>query len=206
MIKKYLKLFWDFFKIGLFTFGGGYAMISIISTELADKRGYVSQQEFSDVVAIAESTPGPIAINSATYIGYRVGGFFGAVLSSVAVSLPSFIIIFIISVFLPRFLEYQIVQNAFRGVQCAVVVLIITASVKLFKNVERNLFSFALIAFSAVLLIVFNLLSINVSTIYFILVAGVLGVCYYYPKAKKLEKEKNATESEEQSLEGGNKQ
>ena len=137
MLKKYLRLFFDFFKIGLFTFGGGYAMISMISTELVEKRNYVSSDEFSDIVAIAESTPGPVAINSATYIGYKVGGVLGSIVSSIAVSLPSFLIIYLISVLLPKFLEYEIVTKAFKGVQCAVVVLIISASIKLFKNVKK---------------------------------------------------------------------
>ncbi len=95
-LKLYLQLFLDFFKIGLFTFGGGYAMISVISHEIVEKREYITAEEFSTVVAIAESTPGPIAINSATYIGYRRGGIFGSILASLGVVLPSFIIIFII--------------------------------------------------------------------------------------------------------------
>ncbi len=187
-LKKYALLFFDFFKIGLFTFGGGYAMISMISNEIVEKRKYISSEEFSDVVAIAESTPGPIAINSATYIGFRVGGVLGSILSSIAVSLPSFIIIYLISVFLPRFLEYEIVHKAFRGVQCAVVVLILTASIKLLKNVKKNIFSYILIGLSAVTLILLDIFSINISTIYFILVAGACGFAYYYPKAKKEEK------------------
>ncbi len=187
-LKKYVLLFLDFFKIGLFTFGGGYAMISLISAELVEKRKYVSTEEFSDIVAIAESTPGPIAINSATYIGYRVGGVLGSILSSIAVSLPSFLIIYLISIFLPRFLEYEIVNKAFKGIQCAVVVLIISASIKLIKQVKKNWLSIVLIVLSALLLIAFDLFSVNVSTIYFILVGGACGFAYYYPKAKREEK------------------
>ncbi|MBO7525286.1 MAG: chromate transporter, partial [Clostridia bacterium] len=112
VIKKYLQLFWAFFKIGLFTFGGGYAMISVIYNEIVEKRKYISEDEFADVVAIAESTPGPIAINSATYIGFKRGGVLGAILSSVAVTLPSLIIIFAISLFLDRFMEIELVRKA----------------------------------------------------------------------------------------------
>ncbi|MBO7368779.1 MAG: chromate transporter, partial [Clostridia bacterium] len=129
--KKYLQLFWAFFKIGLFTFGGGYAMISVISNEIVEKRKYITAVEFADIVAIAESTPGPIAINSATFIGYRRGGVLGAILSSIAVTLPSFIKIFIICLFFDEFLKFELVQKAFSGVQCAVAVLIISAEVKL---------------------------------------------------------------------------
>lgn len=195
---KYLRLFWDFFKIGLFTFGGGYAMISMISTELVDKREYVSQAEFSDIVAIAESTPGPVAINSATYIGYRVGGVLGAILSSIAVSLPSFLIIYIISVFLPKFLEYEVVLSAFRGVQCAVVVLIITASIKLFRGMKKDVFGYILVTLSAITLLLLDIFSVNISTIYFILLGGILGLCYYYPKMRK-ESNKNGNNQEKAS-------
>ncbi len=190
--KKYLRLFFDFFKIGLFTFGGGYAMISMISTELVEKRNYVSSEEFSDIVAIAESTPGPVAINSATFIGYKVGGVLGSIVSSIAVSLPSFLIIYLISVLLPKFLEYEVVTKAFKGVQCAVVVLIISASIKLFKNVKKSWLSYVLIILSATVLLLLDIFSKNVSTIYFILIGGVLGLCAYYPKMRKESKEKPA--------------
>lgn len=198
-LKKQLALFWNFFKIGLFTFGGGYAMISFISNELVEKRKYVTQSEFADIVTIAESTPGPIAINSATYIGYRVGGVLGSIAASIAVSLPSFIIIYAISVFLPRFLDYEIVNKAFRGIQCAVAVLIISASFKLFKEVKKNLFSYVIIALAAGLLFTFDLLSVNVSTIYFILVGGAMGFAFYYPKVKKQSVASKVTETENMS-------
>lgn len=189
IVKKYLLLFFDFFKIGLFTFGGGYAMISMISAQIVEKRKYITDEEFSNVVAIAESTPGPIAINSATYIGFRQGGVFGSILSSIAVSLPSFIIIYLISIFLPHVLDVAIIEKAFKGVQCAVVILILNASLKLLKNVKKNAFSIVLIVLSAGLLILFDFLSVNVSTIYFILVGGFVGFFFYYFKMKKDERQ-----------------
>ncbi|MGN0819472.1 MAG: chromate transporter [Christensenellaceae bacterium] len=188
-MKKYLLLFFDFFKIGLFTFGGGYAMISMMSHELVEKRGYIDKDEFSDLVAIAESTPGPIAINSATYIGYRRGNVFGAVLASLAVSLPSFIIIYLISMFLPKFMDNQIVQKAFSGIQCAVVILVINAAYKLIKNMKKTWLNILLTVLSALVLIILDIFSVNISTIYFVIIGGLTGFAITFPK---LQKEKRA--------------
>ena len=137
-LKDACELFLLFFKIGLFTFGGGYAMISLISHEVVEKRKYLGTEEFSDVVAIAESTPGPIAINSATYIGYKRAGIFGSVMATIGVSLPSLIIIYLISLFFSKVLEYPVVNKAFQGIQCGVSILIISAGIKLMKNVKKQ--------------------------------------------------------------------
>ena len=186
--KKYLKLFWAFFKIGLFTFGGGYAMISVISNEIVEKRKYIDEDEFADVVAIAESTPGPIAINSATYIGYKRGGFLGAIIASIAVTLPSLIIIYIISLFLDKFLEFELVQKAFKGIQCAVAVLIVTAAFKLYKTVKKNVLSYILIAFAALALLAIDIFSLDISSIFIILTGAVCGIITFFV-GKKKEKE-----------------
>lgn len=182
--KKYLKLFWAFFKIGLFTFGGGYAMISVISNEIVEKRKYIDEDEFADVVAIAESTPGPIAINSATYIGYKRGGVLGAIVASVAVTLPSLIIIYIISLFLDKFLEFELVQKAFKGIQCAVAVLIVTAAFKLYKTVKKNVLSYILIAFAALSLLAIDIFSLDVSSIFIILTGAVCGIITFFTGKK----------------------
>ena len=192
--KKYLKLFWAFFKIGLFTFGGGYAMISVISNEIVEKRKYIDEDEFADVVAIAESTPGPIAINSATYIGYKRGGVFGAILSSIAVTLPSLIIIYIISLFLDKFMEFELVQKAFKGIQCAVAVLIVTASFKLYKTVKKNVLSYILIAFAALALLAIDIFSLDISSIFIILTGAVCGIITFFTGKKKEEKPEPLTE------------
>lgn len=190
--KKYLKLFLVFFKIGLFTFGGGYAMISVISHEVVEKRKYISEEEFSDVVAIAESTPGPIAINSSTYIGYRVGGVLGSVLASLAVCLPSFIIIYVISLFFTKFLELELAAKAFKGIQCGVAVLIISAAFKLFKNVKKNWVSYALIAFAALALLAIDIFSLHISTIYLVVLGMIVGIAAYFrPKKAQPVAEKN---------------
>lgn len=184
-LKECLELFLLFFKIGLFTFGGGYAMISLISHEVVDKRKYIDSDEFSDLVAIAESTPGPIAINSATYIGYKKAGILGSIAASIGVVLPSLIIIYLISLFLAKVLEYSIVQKAFSGIQCGVSVLIISAGVKLLKSVRKNWASYILTALSFCLLLVINFTNVQISTIYFVIVGALIGIALYFRPLKK---------------------
>ena len=183
-VKQLLQLFWAFFKIGLFTFGGGYAMISVISHEVVEKRGYISADEFSNVVAIAESTPGPIAINSSTYIGYKVGGVLGAIVASIAVCLPSFIIIYLISLFFSAFLQFELAAKAFRGIQCGVAVLIISAAFKLLKSVKKNAVSIMLIALSFLGLLAVDIFSVNLSTIWFVVFGIVVGLAVYFRPKK----------------------
>ena len=113
-------------------------MIGLIRREFIEKRKWIEPEEFTDMIAISESTPGPLAINSATYVGYKIGGFFGALLSTIGVVIPSFAIIYVISLFLQQFLDLKVVAAAFRGVQVAVAVLILSAGLKLFKEMARN--------------------------------------------------------------------
>ena len=176
-MKKLLKLFLSFFKIGLFTFGGGYAMISLVEYEFVEKQKAVTEEEFLDLIAIAESTPGPIAINMATYVGKKQGGFFGAFLATLGVVLPSFIIIFIISLFLQNLLTYSIVQKAFKGISCAVAVIILFAGIKLLKNVKKNFISISIFALSIILMVLSEINVINFSylTIFMIIVGGIIG-------------------------------
>lgn len=186
-LKDCLELFLLFFKIGLFTFGGGYAMISLISHEIVEKKKYIDGEEFSDLVAIAESTPGPIAINSATYIGYKKAGVLGAVAASIGVVLPSLIIIYLISLFLGKILEYPLVQKAFKGIQCGVSVLILSAGLKLMKNVKKDVLSYVLLSLSLAFLLVINFTDWNISTIYFIIVGAIVGLIAYYRPKKNLD-------------------
>lgn len=155
-------------------------MISVISDEIVEKRKYIDEDEFADVVAIAESTPGPIAINSATYIGYKRGGVFGAILASIAVTLPSLIIIFVISLFLDKFMRFELVQKAFKGIQCAVAVLIVSAAFKLFKTVKKNVLSYCLIGLSALAMLAIDFFSLDVSSIFIILVGAACGVITFF--------------------------
>ena len=140
-LRQSLQLFLIFLKIGAFTFGGGYAMIPIIEYELTEKRKLVSKEEVSDIVAIAESTPGPIAINSATFVGFRSAGVLGAACATAGVVVPSFVLISLIAFFLPRVMDYRVVQYAFFGIRAGVLALIVKAVISFWKRAEHNVFS-----------------------------------------------------------------
>lgn len=141
-LRRLLSLFGVFFKIGAFTFGGGYAMIPLVQREIAEKRGWIEEGDILDIVAIAESTPGPIAINSATFVGYKVGGFWGAVAATIGVIVPSFAVIAVIAHVLRQFESLEVVKYAFNGVRAAVLALIVKALVSMYKQCSKNLFSY----------------------------------------------------------------
>ena len=138
MKSRRLSLFLTFLKIGAFTFGGGYAMIALLEHELIEKKGWIGHDEFLDMAAIAESTPGPVAVNAATYVGFHVAGVSGAALATLAVCLPSFLIIFAISQFFDRFLALTTVGYAFRGIQVCVVYLIASAGWKMVRKLPHR--------------------------------------------------------------------
>ena len=167
------------FKIGLFTFGGGYAMIAIIERELVEKKGWIEKAEYLDIISIAESSPGPIAINTATFIGYRKSGFLGSVFATLGVVLPSFIVIFIISLFFQAFLSIKLVAYAFKGIQVAVAFIILTAGIKLFGAIKKTPFNILLTVITAILVVLFSVLSIAFSSVYFILIGGAIGLFTY---------------------------
>lgn len=179
-MNKYLNLFFTMLKIGLFTFGGGYAMISLLENEFVSKKQWISDDEFNQMVIIAESTPGPIAINSATYIGYKVGKILGAVLSTIAVCIPSFFIIFIISLFTDQFLKLTIIQNFFKGIEVCVIYLIFRAGLKIFLKLEKNIINISIFSLTTVSMIILSILSISFSSIYYILISGLLGIVIFY--------------------------
>ncbi|MDD7413906.1 MAG: chromate transporter [Eubacteriales bacterium] len=184
MNKKLGQLFWTFLKIGAFTFGGGYAMIALLENEFIARRGWLEQDEFLDMVAIAESTPGPVAINSATYIGYRLGRVPGAIVSTVAVSLPSFAIIYLISLFFDRFLSLTYVARAFRGIQVCVVYLIFSAGVRMLKSLPKDGLSRAILAGVFVLSAAFSLCAVRFSSVFFILIGGMIGLAAWGVRAR----------------------
>lgn len=190
-IKNALILFLNFFKIGLFTFGGGYAMVAIIEKELVEKRKWLSHDEFLDVVAIAESTPGPIAINSATYIGFKRAKFLGSLFATLGVVLPSFIIIFVISLFYKQFLALEYVSYAFMGIRAGVAFLILSAGFKLFKKQKKSLFNLILFFLTVVLLLLTEFFGLNVSSILFILAGGLVGIIVYLLTDFKNKKKKD---------------
>lgn len=138
MKNKLLQLFSVFFKIGAFTFGGGYAMIPLMQRETVEKKNWISDEDILEVVAIAESTPGPIAINASTFIGYKVAGFWGSLVATTATVLPSFIIILTISFLLQEFQDFQPVAYAFAGIRAGVLALLIKALVNMYKKMPKN--------------------------------------------------------------------
>ncbi len=179
MLKKHLHLFVTMLKIGLFTFGGGYAMIALLEGELVSKKGWIDHEEFMNVVAIAESTPGPIAINAATYVGYRMGGVLGSLLATVAICIPSFSIIYTISLFFDAFLAIAWVAAAFRGVQLCVVLLILSAGVKMLKKLPKTAFSLTVMGVTLAVMLLLSLFAVSFSAIFYILISGALGVTVY---------------------------
>ena len=147
-LKLYLSLFLTFMKIGAVTFGGGYAMIPIIENEITNKKKWIGGDELLEVVAISETTPGPIAVCAATFIGYRLGGIPGAFCATFGVVLPSFIIIYVISLFLRAFEEIPIIKYAFFGIRAGVLALLIKAVVSMFKKAPKNIVAYFIMAAS----------------------------------------------------------
>lgn len=177
--KNSIKLFLTMFKIGLFTFGGGYAMLALLENEFVEKRGWLTKEEFLNMLAIAESTPGPIAINSATYIGYRTAGVLGSAFATLGVCLPSFIIIYIISLFFDAFLKLKFVQYAFLGIRACVVYLIASAGFKLLKGLKKNVLSTVIFIAVLVVMTAFSIFAVKFSTVFYILICGTIGLVAY---------------------------
>ena len=187
-IKGYLSLFLTMLKIGLFTFGGGYAMIALLENEFVEKKKWLEKDEFLDVAAVAESTPGPIAINAATYIGYKNAGMIGSMIATIGICIPSFVIIYAISLFLDAFLSLTLVAYAFKGIQICVVYLILTAGLKMLKQMKKTTFNMIIISITLICMIVFSLFAVKFSTIFYILLSGACGVAVYL--LGKIRKEK----------------
>lgn len=175
-MKKLWTLFCTFLKIGAFTFGGGYAMIALLENEFITRRQWITKQEFLDMVAIAESTPGPVAINSATYLGYRMAGTAGAGVATLAVCIPSFVIIYTISLFFEHFLSLTYVSYAFRGIQVCVVYLILSAGIRMWKEMEKDTFHMLIFMCVMIAMLGCSIHAISFSSIYYILICGVLSV------------------------------
>ncbi|MGI6013020.1 MAG: chromate transporter [Oscillospiraceae bacterium] len=177
--KNCLSLFTSFFKIGAFTFGGGLAMIPLIQKEAVESHKWISDDELLEIVAIAESTPGPIAINSATFVGHKVAGFWGSLCATLGVVLPSFIIISIIARVLDQFQQFKAVQYAFYGIRAGVLALVLQSLVKMYKKCPKNPVAYGLMAIS---FIGATFLDINVLLI--IVFCGIVGLVSSNLKAK----------------------
>jgi chromate transporter len=178
-MKRYWNLFLTMLKIGLFTFGGGYAMIALLENEFVSKKNRIPRDEFLDMVAIAESTPGPIAINAATYIGYTTFGIWGSLLATLAICIPSFVIIYTISLFFDLFLSLTLVAYAFRGIQVGVIYLIGSAGLRMLKNVKKKPLPLLILSVTLLGMLLCSILAVNFSTIFYILISGCLGVAVY---------------------------
>ncbi len=183
------SLFWTFLKIGLFTFGGGYAMIANIREVIVENKRWLDEDELFGVITVAESTPGPIAINLATYVGYKKRGVWGSVAATLGVVLPSLLIIFIISLFLDAFLANKYVAYAFVGIKCAVAFLILKAGIEMFEKLPKKPLPLLVFGITIALLFSFEWFAINFSSILLILIGGLIGiVAYAIPSAKKEDK------------------
>ena len=182
---KLLDLFATFAKGGLFTFGGGYAMISIIENTCVEQKKWITHDEMMDITDIAESTPGPIAINAATYVGFKQGGLPGSIAATVGMVLPSFVIIYLISAVLDNFLEIQWIANAFRGIKIGVGILIFRVALTMLKKMKPAPLprTIAGCAFGAMLTI--NFLALRISSITLMLIAGFVSLAIFLGKRKK---------------------
>ena len=178
----YLDLFLTFAKIGLFTFGGGYAMISLIENSCVEKKQWITHDEMMNVTVIAESTPGPIAINCATFVGYRKAGFLGAVIATLGIVVPSFAVIYLISMFLDNFLEITLITNAFRGIKIAVGILILDAGITMVKKMYKKVLPRAIMVCSFIAMFAINIFAWNFSTISLMLIAAVISLAIFIVK------------------------
>lgn len=176
-IKK--DLFFTFMKIGAFTFGGGYAMISIIEDICVDRKQWITHDDMLNVTIIAESTPGPIAINCATFVGYQQAGLLGALSATLGVILPSFLIIFIISLFFDRFLEIRLIANGFKGIKAAVGILIWNGAVSMIKKMQKKALPMAIMAGSFGVMFFIHIFSWNFSTVSLMLLAGAVSLAMF---------------------------
>ena len=188
-MNKNLDLFLTFLKIGATTFGGGYAMIPQIKNEFVEKKGWISEDDMLEMIAVSESTPGPIAINMATFIGYKEKKVLGSILATLGVILPSIIIIFIISLFFNRFIENKYVAYAFKGIKCAVCFLIIKAGIELIKKMEKKVIPIAILIASFALAISMELFGFHFSSIFIILGGALIGIVIYAILTRKKKEE-----------------
>ncbi len=177
--KQYGQLFLTFFKIGAFTFGGGYAMIPLIRREVVERK-WINEKDMMDIIAVSESTPGAFAVNSATFVGYQLGGVFGAMLATLGVTLPSFIIILAISFVLKQFEEFRAVQYAFTGIRAGVFVLILSACYSMYKLCKKNWLSYSIMVAAFISVGFFK-----ASAILILILCAIIGLCFSSIMARK---------------------
>lgn len=198
-----LDLFLTFAKIGLFTFGGGYAMIPMMERNCVEIKGWITHDEMLNVTIIAESTPGPVSINCATFVGYRQAGLWGALVATLGMVLPSFVIIYVISVFLENFLEITVIANAFKGIKIAVGLLILDAGLNMIGKMRKQrrkanadeakadeanaprtvALQTAIMVISCAMMLAINIFSWHISTIILMLVAALIGLAVFMARS-----------------------
>lgn len=179
------ELFLAFVKIGLFTFGGGYAMISVIEHICVEDKQWISHDDMMNITVIAESTPGPVAINCATFVGYKKKGIGGAIVATLGMLIPSFTIIFVISMFLDHFLEIGIIANAFKGIKLAVGILIVDAALKMIRKMQKKVYICVILICSTVMMLAINIFSLTFSYLIIMLVAGMISLGLFAGKSRK---------------------
>ena len=174
-----LDLFLTFAKIGLFTFGGGYAMIAMIENNCVDQKKWITHDEMMNITVIAESTPGPIAINCATFTGYKKAGFVGALIATLGMIIPSFMIIYLISMFLDNFLELTIIANAFKGIKIAVGLLILNAAITMIKKMHKKKLPRTIMVCSCIVMLCINIFTWKFSSISLMLVVAAVSLTIF---------------------------
>ena len=174
-----IDLFLTFAKIGMFTFGGGYAMISVIENNCVERKQWITHDEMMDVTVIAESTPGPIAINCATFTGYKKAGFMGALVATFGIVLPSFVVIYLISMLLDNFLELTIIANAFKGIKIAVGLLILDAAITMLKKMHKKKLPRAIMICSCIAMLCINIFAFDFSSISVMIIAAVVSLTIF---------------------------
>ena len=175
----WLQLFYVYLKIGIFGFGGGYAMIAMIENNCVERKQWITHDEMMNVTVIAESTPGPIAINCATFTGYKKAGFIGALVATLGIVVPSFVVIYLISMFLDNFLELTIIANAFKGIKIAVGILILDAAVTMIKKMHKKKLPRAIMLCSCVVMLFINIFAWNFSSISLMLIAAAVSLTIF---------------------------
>lgn len=175
-MKLLFELFLTFAKVGLFTFGGGYAMISIIEDACVHQKKWITHEEMMDITVIAESTPGPMAINCATYVGYQQAGVWGSVLATIGMVVPSFVVIYLISGWLDNFLEITVIASAFRGIKIGVGLLILRVGINMHRKMQKKPFPRAVALCAFAIMLAVNFLSLRFSSIVLMLTAGTVSL------------------------------
>lgn len=170
-MRKLIDMFVAFFKIGAFTFGGGYAMIPLIEEEVVRNKKWMEQKDFMDILVVSQSLPGALAVNCSIFLGYKIGGFLGAIMALLAVILPSFLIIIVIAAFFMQFRENYYVNAAFKGITAAVPMLVLIGAISLGKGLEKNSRTLITIIIAVIALVIFDIHPILV-----IIIAAIYGI------------------------------